>query len=346
MKNQIILFLGILLLLGLFIVPNKLMHYYKNKKGSSSKSTHTHTEHHTRVHKNGVINQAGTLKVDPDNPVNVDLRIDDSNCRGLLGRSSANIRIYNKGIYSSAYDRMRLHIVAFDKYGHYLGERVEVIRGQVCKGETIKQNLEISRNTDEIYCSLVNARPAVCAKRRIAEGYGHSHKGHGKGKANSKSRIVHHNAGHPYAESELSKEERELRYIRAQEEKARAEAERARRIKREQEEMERRLRREEDEMARRIQREQDLIDDKIARERERTNKKIDRERRRSRGRIDRLNEGEVVHSHDYGYKEERTGLFGSLFGRNKEKRRSHGYYHGKNAQDEGILCPYCSEYLE
>ena len=335
------------------------MQYYKrsNNKPATTVQVPNVPAHHSRIHGDGTFNQAGSLKVDKDNPVNVDLRIDDSNCRGLLGRSAANIRIYNKGIYSSAYDQLRLHIVSFDKYGHYLGERVEIIRGQVCKGETIKENLEISRNTDEIYCSLVNARPVVCAKRRIAEGYGYGSAQGGQAKTNSKSRIVHHNTGHPYAEKELSKADRERRYVREQEEKARAEAERARIIKREEADMERRLRREEEEMARRIQREQDLINDKIAKEEDKTARRIERERRRTQDRIDRWNTDEIdtrssystrgSGSSEYGYKEEKSGgLFGGLFGKSKEKRRSHGYYHGKTAQDAGQMCPYCSQYLE
>ena len=321
-KNQIILLVGILLLLGLFIVPNKIREY---RATSSTKATSTKSTKGNKAN-------SRLANVPEGSAQNVDLRLDEGNWRGLLGKSTANVKIYNKGIYNEAYDRIRIHIISYDRYGHKLGERIENLREQLCKGEAVKKTFEISRNTDEIYCKIAQAQPAPCRKnlRETAEAQGGNNgHGHGHGEAVHKEKRRSKKEVERVIVDERSKAEREAEYIR------RKQAE-ARRIEDEKAELERIKRRAEEDLQARIRQEEDRAAKRIAKERRRAEGRMDRFRPKDSGYDGRYDDRYV----DVEVKEPRVkkegGIFGNFF------KRSHGYYHGKNG---GQQCPYCSEQI-
>lgn len=326
MKNQIILFVGILLLLGLFIVPNKIREYRASSAASSKKATNTTS---VKSNKNKLVNVPG------GSAQNVDLRLDESNWRGLLGKSTANVKIYNKGIYNEAYDHIRIHIISYDRYGHKLGERIENLREQLCKGESVKKTLEISRNTDEIYCTIAHAQPAPCRKnlrgRETAEARsGGDDHGHGHGGVSKKEKRRSKKEAEQVFVDERTKAQREADYIRKKEAEAR-------RIADEQAELDRLKRRSEEELQARIRQEEDRAAKRIAKERRRTESRLDRMFRPKDSKYDtRYNERYA----DVNVKEPRVKKEGRGFG--NFFKRSHGYYHGKNG---GQQCPYCSEQI-
>ncbi len=98
----------------------------------------------------------------PKHYASQDLRLSDNNIRKLAGMSSANISIYNKGIFYEGYKDMELKVISYDEEGNYLGHRYEIFRNEICEGETLKERLEIPRGTDEIVAYIVKATPTNC----------------------------------------------------------------------------------------------------------------------------------------------------------------------------------------
>lgn len=92
-----------------------------------------------------------------------DIRLEQRNVRGLLGRSVADITFYNKGLFNSGYGDLELLVISYDKYGNYLGERIDVLNGDcICKSQKYRQKLQISRDTDEIIVKVLKVNPCEC----------------------------------------------------------------------------------------------------------------------------------------------------------------------------------------
>lgn len=92
-----------------------------------------------------------------------DIRLEQRNVRGLLGRSIADITFYNKGLFNSGYGNIEVLVISYDKYGDYLGERIEVLNGLcICKSDKYREKLQISRDTDEIIVKMLRATPCEC----------------------------------------------------------------------------------------------------------------------------------------------------------------------------------------
>jgi len=103
-------------------------------------------------------------KVDRDYQLNMldDLKLENKNVRGLLGRSKVDVNLYNKGLFNSGYSDVEVLIIAYDEYGDYLGERIEVMPHCICKSENSGERLGISRNTDEVIVKILHAKPCTC----------------------------------------------------------------------------------------------------------------------------------------------------------------------------------------
>lgn len=99
---------------------------------------------------------------DPKHYASQDLRLGDNNIKRLSGLSSANIDIYNKGIFYDGYKDIELKVISYDEQGRYIGHRYEIFRNEICEGETMKERLEVARGTDEIVTYITNATPTNC----------------------------------------------------------------------------------------------------------------------------------------------------------------------------------------
>jgi len=103
-------------------------------------------------------------KVDRGYQLNMfdDLKLENKNIRGLLGRSKVDINLYNKGLFNSGYGSVEVLVISYDEYGDYLGERIEVMPHCICKSEDARERLAISRNTDEVIVKILHAQPCTC----------------------------------------------------------------------------------------------------------------------------------------------------------------------------------------
>lgn len=104
-------------------------------------------------------------KIDRGYNINImdDIRLEQRNVRGLLGRSTADITFYNKGLFNSGYGGIEVLVISYDKYGNYLGERIEVLNDLcICKSEKHRRKLQISRDTDEVIVKMLRASPCEC----------------------------------------------------------------------------------------------------------------------------------------------------------------------------------------
>ena len=81
----------------------------------------------------------------------------------MLGRSVADITFYNKGLFNSGYGGIEVLVISYDKYGNYLGERIEVLNDLcICKSDKHRRKLQISRDTDEVIVKMLRASPCEC----------------------------------------------------------------------------------------------------------------------------------------------------------------------------------------
>ncbi len=124
-------------------------------------------------------------KYNKDNHAVRDLRLVDSNHRGLLGKSTANINLYNKGIYNHTYKEVDFVVESYDKYGELIGINYDSFSRPIRKGKALRKKVDISRNTDEIVVIMLGATGFDCEEQKesdyVDNGYevdeGHSHYG-------------------------------------------------------------------------------------------------------------------------------------------------------------------------